>query len=114
MHIKSVVLSYLYNASANVGAMVGDTLEVGKYIGKHEAVLDGALALLQTEDVLKLDLEKNKTISKYQRMIEKAKEIKKEPAMQVLFLIQCDAQISGQVCVPGKPSVHGKGGPAVG
>ena len=56
MHIKSVVLSYLYNASANVGAMVGDTLEVGKYIRENEAVLNSALALLESDYVIELDL----------------------------------------------------------
>ena len=48
VHIKSIVSGDLDNASADVGAMVGYTLEVGEKVGKHEAVLDGTLALLKS------------------------------------------------------------------
>ena len=48
VHIESIVCSDLDNASADVGAMVGYTLEVGEKVGKHEAVLDGTLALLKS------------------------------------------------------------------
>ena len=47
MHLESIVLGDLDNTAANVGAMVGNSLEGGEYVGKHEAVLDGALALLK-------------------------------------------------------------------
>ena len=56
MHLESIVLSDLYYTAANVCTVVGNTLEVGKYIGKNEAVLDGALALLKSDDVIELDL----------------------------------------------------------
>ena len=36
--------------------MVGDTFQIGENIGKDESVLDGALILLYSDNVLKLDL----------------------------------------------------------
>ena len=56
MHIECIVLRDLNYTAADVGTVVGNTLEVGKYVGKNEAVLDGALALLESDDVIELDL----------------------------------------------------------
>ena len=36
--------------------MVGNTFKICEDIGKHEAVLDGAFAVLQTKDMLQTDM----------------------------------------------------------
>ena len=46
MHLECIVLSYLDNASSNVGAMVGNTLEISEYIRENESVLNSTFALL--------------------------------------------------------------------
>ena len=51
VHIEGVIHSYFYNASANVGAMVGNTLEVGENIRKDEPVFNCTLTLLKADDV---------------------------------------------------------------
>ena len=56
MHIKSIVLGYFDYAGCNVGAMVGNSLEIVKKVGENESVLDTALALLKSQYVVKLDL----------------------------------------------------------
>ena len=56
VHIEGVIHSYFYNASANVGAMVGNTLEVGENIRKDEPVFNCTLTLLKSDDVSHLDL----------------------------------------------------------
>ena len=45
------ILRCFDHSYCNVGAVVGDTLIVGKQIGEHEAQLDGAVAVLQTGNV---------------------------------------------------------------
>ena len=56
MHIKCLVLRNLDDTARNVGAVVGNTLKVVEYIRKDKAVLDRALALLKTENVVELYL----------------------------------------------------------
>ena len=56
VHIKSVVSGDLNDATCNVRAMVGNSLVVIKKIRENEAVLNGALALLESQDMIELDL----------------------------------------------------------
>ena len=56
MHIEITELGDLYNAARDIRAVIGDSLEVGKKVGKNKAVLDRAFALLETNDVIKLYL----------------------------------------------------------
>ena len=56
MHIECIVLCDLNDTSTDVGAMVGHTLEVGEDIREDKAVLDCALTLLESDDVIELDL----------------------------------------------------------
>ena len=46
----------LDNRNGNVGAVVGNALEVCEKIGKHKAVLDGAFAVLETDRMLETDI----------------------------------------------------------
>ena len=49
-------LCRIHNTTCDIGAMVGYTLKVVEHICKDKAVLNSTLALLQTDDVVKLDL----------------------------------------------------------
>ena len=56
VQIHRILGDHLDKAAANVRAVVGYTLKVVEHICKDKAVLDGALAFLQTNDMIKLDL----------------------------------------------------------
>ena len=51
-----IMVCGIHNAAGDVGAVVADTLQGGQQIGPDEAGLDGAVALLQTQDVVQTHL----------------------------------------------------------
>ena len=55
MKLESIEGGYFDHTARNVRAMVGDSLEVCKQVSKNKSVLDRALALLQSDDMIESD-----------------------------------------------------------